>query len=462
MEYKRENGYKDLGKKELKTIFDFCEDYKSFLDRAKTEREAVTEFEILAKEAGFVSAESKETLKSGDKIYYKNREKNIALVVVGKDEVEDGVNIIASHLDSPRLDLKQNPLYEDQDIAMLKTHYYGGIKKYQWGSSQLALHGVALLKNGEKVELNIGEEDSDPIFVIGDLLPHLDRTVQRDRKADDVLKGEELRVIVGSIPTGKDKDGKDAVKYTVLKKLNDDYGIEEEDFLTAEFEIVPAHKARDIGFDRGLVGAYGQDDRVCAYAAAKAMFAMDKTPKKTAVCFLVDKEEIGSCGSTGLQSQYLEYFLSDLIYKLKGGFNQIALNRCLWNSNALSADVDAGVHPVFKEVHDLQNAAKLSYGLAVVKYTGARGKGGASDADAEYVSQIRRLLNKHKIKWQVSELGKVDEGGGGTVAQYLANRGIKTLDAGVSVIGMHSPFEITSKFDIYESYRAYEAFFVNM
>ena len=281
--------------------------------------------------------------------------------------------------------------------------------------------------------------------------------LQGDRKTGEVLKGEELRVIVGSMPT-KTKDDKNCVKMAVLEKLNKDYGIEEEDFLTAELEIVPSWKARDVGFDRGLVASYGQDDRVCAYTSVRALFEIKKAPKKTQCVFLTDKEEIGSNGATGLQGQYLEYCMTDFIYKLNGGFNQVAYQRCMWNSKALSSDVDAAVHPVFKEVHDLGNAAKLSYGLTLVKFTGSGGKGGSNDADAEYFSELRRLFNANDIKWQVSELGKVDEGGGGTIAKYLAQRGVKTIDAGVGVIGMHSPFEITSKYDVYMAYKAYVVF----
>lgn len=461
MEYKRTNGYKDLDKKEMALVMDFAKDYKDFLNKAKTEREVVKFFEKEAIEHGFKSAEDLEMIKPGDKVYYINRGKNIVFFVAGKEDVEKGMNFVVSHIDSPRLDLKQNPLYEDEDLALLKTHYYGGIKKYQWGSIPLALHGVVFLKDGKKVELTIGEEEDDPVFIIGDLLPHLAAKVQGERKAGEVLKGEELRLIVGSVPKQKSKDEKNLVKLAILEKLNADYGIEEEDFLTAELEVVPAFKARDIGFDRGLVAGYGQDDRVCAYTSVRALFDIKKAPQKTICVYLADKEEIGSCGSTGLVGQYLEYCMTDFIYKLNGGFNQVTLSRCFWASKSLSSDVDAAVHPMFKEVHDLTNAAKLSYGLTLVKYTGARGKSGSSDADSEYFSELRRLFNANDIKWQVSELGKVDEGGGGTVAQYLANRGIRTIDAGVGVIGMHSPFELTSKYDIYEAYKAYIVFLMN-
>lgn len=460
MEYKRTNGYKDIDKKNMNDIQKFCEDYKKFLNAAKTEREAVNEFEKMAIANGYKNAEDMSMIKPGDKVYYNNRGKNIVLFIAGKEDIEKGVNFVVSHIDSPRLDLKQSPLYEDEELALLKTHYYGGIKKYQWGSIPLALHGVVFLKDGKKVELTIGESDEDPIFVIGDLLPHLASKVQGERKTREVLKGEELRLIIGSVPT-KTKDDKNGVKMAVLEKLNAEYGIEEEDFLTAELEIVPSFKARDVGFDRGLVASYGQDDRVCAYTSVRAIFDVKKAPKKTLCVFLTDKEEIGSNGSTGLQGQFIEYCMTDFIYKLNGGFNQVAMSRCMWNSKALSSDVDAAVHPVFKEVHDLQNAARLSYGLTLVKFTGSGGKSGSNDCDSEYFSELRRLFNKHDIKWQVSELGKVDEGGGGTIAKYLAQRGVRTIDAGVGVIGMHSPFEITSKYDVYEAYKAYVVFLEN-
>lgn len=461
MRYTRENGWKTATKESKREIFEFSEGYKHFLNIGKTEREFVRESIKLAEENGFKSIEEFETLKAGDKVYYINREKNIVLVVIGKEDILDGINFVVSHIDCPRIDLKQNPLYEDSEYAMMKTHYYGGIKKYQWVSTPLALHGAVILNNGNKVDIIIGEDESDPVFTIPDILPHLDSKVQRERKSSEVFKGEELNIIVGSIPSEiTDEDVKEKVKYSVLEKLNETYGMEEEDFMSAEIQLVPAHKAKDVGFDRGIVGSYGHDDRICGYTSLKAILDLEEVPAKTAVCFLADKEETGSAGSTGLQSFYIEYFVSDIMYKMMGDkYNDYLMRKCLWNSRALSSDVSAGINPIFKSVHDEQNASKLGYGIVVTKYTGVRGKGGTSDADAEYVGEIRRLFNENNIKWQMAMLGKVDEGGGGTVAMYLAHHGIRTIDAGPAVVSMHSPFELASKYDIYETYRAYKIFF---
>ncbi len=461
MRYTRENGWKSATKESKKEIFEFSEGYKHFLNIGKTEREFVRESIKLAEENGFKSIEEFETLKAGDKVYYINREKNIVLVVIGKEDILEGINFVVSHIDCPRIDLKQNPLYEDSEYAMMKTHYYGGIKKYQWVSTPLALHGSVILNNGNKVDIIIGEDESDPVFTIPDILPHLDSKVQRERKSSEVFKGEELNIIVGSIPSEiTDEDVKEKVKYSVLEKLNETYGMEEEDFMSAELQLVPAHKAKDVGFDRGIVGSYGHDDRICGYTSLKAILDLEEVPAKTAVCFLADKEETGSAGSTGLQSFYIEYFVSDIMYKMMGDkYNDYLMRKCLWNSRALSSDVSAGINPIFKSVHDEQNASKLGYGIVVTKYTGVRGKGGTSDADAEYVGEIRRLFNENNIKWQMAMLGKVDEGGGGTVAMYLAHHGIRTIDAGPAVVSMHSPFELASKYDIYETYRAYKIFF---
>lgn len=461
MIYKRENGWKSTDKESKQEIFKFSEGYKHFLNVGKTEREFVRESIKVAEANGFQSIENYETLKAGDKVYYINREKNIVLVIIGKKDILEGINFVVSHIDCPRIDLKQNPLYEDTDLALMKTHYYGGIKKYQWVSTPLALHGSVILRNGKKVDIIIGEDETDPVFTIPDILPHLDSKVQRERKSSEVFKGEELNIIVGSIPSEiTDESVKEKVKYSVLEKLNETYGMEEEDFMSAEFQLVPAHKAKDVGFDRGIVGAYGHDDRICGYTSLKAILDLKETPEKTAVCFLADKEETGSAGSTGLQSFYIEYFVSDIMYKMMGDkYNDYLMRKCLWNSRALSSDVSAGINPIFKSVHDAQNASMLGYGIVVTKYTGVRGKGGTSDADAEYVGEIRSLFNDNDIKWQMAMLGKVDEGGGGTVAMYLAHHGIRTIDAGPAVISMHSPFELASKYDIYETYRAYKLFF---
>jgi len=461
MFYKKENAWKSVNDSLKKEIFKFSEKYKKFLSENKTEREVVTESLKLAKENGFIDAEKVSKLKAGDKIYYNNRDKNLVLAIIGSDDILNGVNFIVSHVDSPRLDLKQNPLYEDGDFSLFKTHYYGGIKKYQWAARALALHGVVILKNGKKVNIVIGEKDDDPVFTIPDLLPHLDRKVQRTRKANEVLKGEELNIIVGSIPTIlKDENIKDYFKSTILHKLNEDYGIIEEDFTSAELQLVPAEKARDIGIDRSMVGSYGQDDRICAYTSLKSIIDFEGIPKRTAICYLVDKEEIGSTGSTGLRSDYLGFFMSDILYKLLNeNYNDYLLRKVLWNSHSLSSDVNAGLNPLFKSVHDPHNVSKLGYGIVLTKYSGSGGKSGSSDADAEYIAQLRNLFHENDIKWQTGMLGKVDEGGGGTVAMFLAHYGIRTIDAGAAVLSMHSPMEIASKFDIYEIYKAYKVFY---
>lgn len=460
MNYKKENGWNCIDSREV--VFDFSEGYKKFLDGAKTEREFVTEGIKLVEKNGFVNAEKKDKLTVGDKVYYVNRGKNLVLAVIGKEDIENGINYVVSHVDSPRLDLKGNPLYEDLDLAYMKTHYYGGIKKYQWASLPLALHGVVVLASGEKVEITIGEKDEDPVFTIPDILPHLSAKIQGDRKTGEVIKGEELQIIVGSIPSSiKDKDVKEKIKYTVLEILNRDYGMIEEDFISAELELVPAGRCRDLGFDKSMIGGYGQDDRICGYTSMMAIIDLKEIPERTAVCFLADKEEIGSTGSTGLKSDYINYVTGDMIYKLKGNFNEMMLRKTLWNSNAMSSDVNAGIDPIFRSVHDAQNAAKIGYGVVVTKYTGARGKSGTNDADAEYVGKIRKMLNDAKVNWQIGELGKVDEGGGGTVAMYLAHLGINTIDIGPALLAMHSPFEVSSKLDVYETYRAYKVFFRN-
>lgn len=460
MNYKKENGWNYINSREV--VFDFSEGYKKFLDGAKTEREFVTEGIKLVEKNGFVNAEKKDKLTVGDKVYYVNRGKNLVLAVIGKEDIENGINYVVSHVDSPRLDLKGNPLYEDLDLAYMKTHYYGGIKKYQWASLPLALHGVVVLASGEKVEITIGEKDEDPVFTIPDILPHLSAKIQGDRKTGEVIKGEELQIIVGSIPSSiEDKDVKEKIKYTVLEILNRDYGMIEEDFISAELELVPAGRCRDLGFDKSMIGGYGQDDRICGYTSMMAIIDFKEIPERTAVCFLADKEEIGSTGSTGLKSDYINYVTGDMIYKLKGNFNEMMLRKTLWNSNAMSSDVNAGIDPIFRSVHDAQNAAKIGYGVVVTKYTGARGKSGTNDADAEYVGKIRKMLNDAKVNWQIGELGKVDEGGGGTVAMYLAHLGINTIDIGPALLAMHSPFEVSSKLDVYETYRAYKVFFRN-
>lgn len=452
----RENLWKSYSEKEKKQIFKFAEEYKSYLNAAKTEREfvAITEKELI--ENGFTDINKKKTLKKGDKVYYNNRDKNIVAVIIGKD-IKSGINMIVSHVDSPRLDLKPNPIKEDEEFALLNTHYYGGIKKYQWAATPLALHGVVYLKDGKKVTLAIGEDEKDPVFSVPDLLPHLAHKIQDDRKARETIQGEELKLLFGNMPVN-DKNVKQQTRQMIMDKLKKDYGIEEDDFFTAELEIVSAGKLRDVGLDRSMIGGYGQDDRICAYTSLRAIYEV-KNPEKTAMVYLTDKEEVGSEGSTSLKATLPELIIGKMLSMTEKNYNDQILRETLWNSKALSSDVTAAMNPVFKAVHDGENVARLSYGLAFAKYTGSRGKVSANDADAEYLQEIRQLFEKNKIKYQAGGFGKVDEGGGGTVAKYLAHYGIKTVDAGPAVLSMHSLFEISSKADLYETYRAYRVFF---
>ena len=444
--YKRKNGRLVSSDETLNKADEYCEGYKSFLNKAKTEREAVKAATQMAKANGFSEFCRGKAYKAGDKVYINNRGKTLALAVIGEQPVEQGVNITAAHIDSPRLDLKPNPLYEDTDLALFKTHYYGGIKKYQWTAVPLSLHGVFVLKDGTVKEVSIGENENEPKFVINDLLPHL-ASEQIKRPLNEGVKGEELNVLVGSHPF-KDDKGSELVKLNILKLLNEKYGVTEEDFLSAELEMVPAAKSTDIGFDRSLIGSYGQDDRVCAYPALTAVLEVEK-PEKTALAILTDKEEIGSCGNTGLESDFLRFVIGDLA-KMQNGDPTVALR----NSKCLSADVNAGLDPTFQDVMEKKNASFLNYGVVVTKYTGARGKSGTSDASAEYVAQIRNMLDNAGIIWQTGELGKVDIGGGGTVAMFIANMGVDVVDLGVPVLSMHAPFETTAKFDVYLCYRA--------
>lgn len=442
----KKNGLKNTDDAKWQKIEGFCEGYKSFLANGKTEREAALVAIEIAQKAGFAPFDAGKKYKAGDKYYVNNRGKAVALVVVGKESVECGANIAAAHIDSPRLDLKPNPIYEDTDLALFKTHYYGGIKKYQWTTIPLALHGVFAKKDGGVVEVNIGEDEGDPCFVVTDLLPHLAQE-QSKRTLADGIKGEELNILIGSRPF-KDDKGSELVKLNIMSILNEKYGIVEEDFLSAELECVPAGKPRDIGFDRSLIGAYGHDDRVCAYPALVAVTEIEN-PEKTAITILADKEEIGSDGNTGLNSDFLRFVIRDLA-KNQGADYTVALR----NSKCLSADVNAALDPTFKDVMEPKNAAKLNYGAVVTKYTGARGKSSTSDASAEYVAEIRAMLDNAGITWQTGELGRVDLGGGGTVAMYIANMGVDVVDLGVPVLSMHAPFEVVSKFDVFETYRA--------
>ncbi len=449
----KKNAVLRMSEEELKKCDKFCEGYKAFLDTAKTEREAAAEIVKMAKARGFEEFSAKNKYKPGDKVYYLNREKSVILAVIGKESIEDGVNLVAAHIDSPRLDMKQNPLYEKDEVAYFKTHYYGGIKKYQWPTVPLSLHGVIIKADGTKVTVNIGEDENDPVFCVSDLLPHL-ADEQYKRPAPKLIKGEELNIIIGSRPF-RDDEGSELVKLNIMLILNEKYGIVESDFISAELEAVPAFKAKDVGFDRSLVGAYGQDDRVCAYTELMAVLELNN-PEKTAVAILTDKEETGSDGNTGLRSAYLRYFIADLAatFGVKG-------RTVLHNSRCLSADVNAAFDPTFPDVFEKRNAALLNGGVCVTKYTGSRGKSGTSDASAEFAGEVRRLLDAEGVIWQTGELGKVDIGGGGTVAAYIANLDVNTIDVGVPVLSMHAPFEITAKTDIWAAYRAFAAFVNN-
>lgn len=441
----KKNGLLSCDEAKWEKVTDFCEGYKKFLADGKIEREVVFEAIKIAEKAGFKPFDASVQYKAGDKYYVNNRDKAAAFVVVGEKTVDNGIQITAAHIDSPRIDLKPNPLYEDTDLALFKTHYYGGIRKYQWTTIPLALHGVFAKKDGSVVNVSIGEEENEPCFVITDLLPHLAQE-QSKRSLGDGIRGEELNILIGSRPFKDDKGG-ELVKLNILAALNEKYGVTEEDFLSAELECVPAIKPRDIGFDRSLIGAYGHDDRVCAYPALMAITEIEK-PSKTAIAILADKEEVGSNGNTGLNSDFLRFIVSD-IAKNQGVDYTVALR----NTKCLSADVNAAMDPTFKDVMEYKNAAKLNYGAVVTKYTGSGGKSNTSDASAEFIAYVRAMLDNAGIAWQTGELGRVDLGGGGTVAMYIANMGVDVVDLGVPVLCMHAPFEVVSKFDVYETYR---------
>ncbi len=447
--FKTKDAAKAFSVKKKSDAFAFAEGYKSFLNESKTEREAVCFAVDLAKQNGYVPFEYGKNYKSGDKVYFINRDKALILANIGKKSLEEGFSIIASHIDAPRIDLKPNPLCEMESIAYFKTHYYGGIKKYQWPTVPLALHGTVILANGEKIQVTIGEKEDDPIFYITDLLPHLAQD-QMKRVAGELTPGENLKVIVGSLPMEGD-DLKDAVKLNVLSYLHEHYGMVEEDFISAELMLVPAMKARDVGLDRNLIASYAHDDRVCAYPSLMAMLEA-KTPCYTTVLVLADKEEIGSSGNTGLNTNFLYDFLTELCQ----GTNPRLAMRSSW---CLSADVNACFDPIFPEVYEKQNSSFLNHGAIITKYTGARGKSGTSDASAEFMGSIRKLLNDADVVWQIGELGKVDQGGGGTVAQYIAKLNIDVVDLGVPVLSMHAPYEVISKLDLYSTYEACLAFF---
>lgn len=452
------NTWEHLDNDELKMVFSINEDYKSFLDNCKTERESVVQIIKVAKENGYISIEEvmeSGTINLGMKIYAVNKDKAVALFVIGEEKLEKGMNIIGSHLDSPRIDLKQFPLYEDSELALLKTHYYGGIKKYQWVTIPLALHGVLIKEDGEKINIIIGEDETDPVFFITDLLPHLAKD-QMDKKMGDGIIGEGLNVLFGSIPYA-DNDISDRVKLNVLNILNEKYGIKEEDFTTAELEIVPAGKSRDVGIDRSMVGGYGQDDRVCAFTSLRAILDIDK-PKKTAVALFVDKEEIGSVGNTSMESMFFENTVAEILNLTEENYSEITLKRALANSSVLSADTLAGFDPNYPEVLDKKNSPFIGRGITIVKYTGVRGKGGSNDANSEYLGTIRQIFNDNNIIWQMGELGKVDQGGGGTIAYIMAKYGMEVVDCGVPLLSVHAPYEIASKADIYMTYKGYKVF----
>ncbi|MDQ0148473.1 aminopeptidase [Eubacterium multiforme] len=452
------NAWEKYDEKGIQEIFNFNEGYKKFISECKTERECVVESIKIAEKHGFKNLEdvinSNETLKPGDKVYANNMGKGLALFVIGKEKMEKGLKILGAHIDSPRLDLKQNPLYEDTDLAFLDTHYYGGIKKYQWVTLPLALHGVVVKKDGTKVNVVVGEDESDPVVGISDLLIHL-AADQMDKKAGKVVEGEDLNVLIGSIPL-KDEE-KDAVKANILRILKEKYDFEEDDFLSAEIEVVPAGKARDYGLDRSMIMGYGQDDRVCAYTSLLALTEIKEAKDKTCVCLLVDKEEVGSIGATGMQSKFFENVVAEVMDRA-GDYSEIKLRRCLTNSKMLSSDVSAAFDPNYPSVMEKKNTAFFGKGIVFNKYTGARGKGGCNDANAEYIAELRAMMEKHDVSFQTAELGKVDQGGGGTIAYILAQYNMEVIDCGVALQNMHAPWEVASKVDVFETKNGYVAF----
>lgn len=458
LEKKYEYAWDKYTEKDLEKVLNLSQEYIDFMSKCKTERECVTEFIILAEACGYKNIQTLikngTTLKPGDKVYANNKGKNLAMFLVGTEPFEKGMKILGAHVDSPRLDLKQNPLYEDSDLAMLKTHYYGGIKKYQWVTIPLAIHGVVVKKDSSIVNVVIGEDNSDPVIGISDLLIHLSAD-QMDKKLAKGIEGEDLNILIGSIPV-PDKDAKDRVKQNVLKLLNDKYGITEEDFVSAELEVVPAGRARHYGLDKSMVLAYGHDDRICAYTSFVALAELTDTDK-TCVALFVDKEEVGSIGATGMNSKFFENTVAEIM-SLTGDYNELKLRRALSNSKMLSSDVSAAYDPNFPSVMEKKNSAFFGKGIVFNKYTGARGKSGCNDANPEYIAELRAIMDKHLVTWQTAELGKVDQGGGGTIAYILAEYGMEVIDCGVALHNMHAPLEVASKADIYEAMRAYYAF----
>ena len=459
----REVAWNHYSEEEKKKVFEFAEEYRKFISACKTERECVRTFVERAEAAGYldikkVIAEGIK-LESGARVYADNNGKALAMFIVGKKPMEEGMRILGAHVDSPRMDLKQNPFYEDTGLAMLDTHYYGGVKKYQWVTLPLALHGVVAKKDGSVVEVNIGDKPGDPVFGVSDLLIHL-AGEQMEKKAAKVIEGENLDLLIGSIPlAGEEKENaKDTVKENILGILKAEYGIEEEDFLSAEIEVVPAGEARDYGFDRSMIMGYGHDDRVCAYPSFEAMLAKNETPEYTSVCLLVDKEEIGSVGATGMQSRFFENMTAEVM-AAAGQYTELALRRALQNSHVLSSDVSAAFDPNYPSVMDKKNAAYFGKGMVFNKYTGSRGKSGSNDASAEYVGKLRAVMDDGNVFYQTAELGKVDQGGGGTIAQFVAMMDVDVVDLGVPILSMHAPFELASKLDVYNTYKAFCAFY---
>lgn len=453
----KKNAWLNYSVAQMKEVFAVNEGYKKFISECKTERECVAEVVRQAKAEGYKDLFAVKKVKAGDKLYAVNMDKAVVLFVVGSDPLETGMKILGAHIDSPRIDVKQVPLYEDTELAFLDTHYYGGIKKYQWVTVPLAIHGVFVKKDGTKVNVAIGEKDEDPVVGISDLLIHLSQD-QMTKSAAKVIEGEDLNVNVGSIPLKNEE--KNAVKANVLKILKEQYGVEEDDFLSAELEIVPAGKARDYGLDRSMVYGYGQDDRVCGYTSMLALFHA-KAAKRTAVCILVDKEEVGSIGATGMHSRFFENIVAELMDRM-GDYSELKVRRALANSVMLSSDVSAAYDPNYPSVNEKKNSAYFGRGLVFNKYTGSRGKSGCNDANAEYMAALRAALEKHKVAFQTAELGKVDQGGGGTIAYIMAQYNMQVIDSGVAVLNMHAPWEITSKADVYEAMKGYEAFLAEM
>lgn len=450
---KGNNIWEKIGEEEMTFIDDFSRGYVDFLNKAKTERETVDFIINEAKKAGFKDLKESRDVKPGQKFYWTEKNKTAALLVMGQKPLTEGMNLVVSHIDAPRIDLKPRPLYEEDNMALFKTHYYGGIKKYQWLSIPLALHGVVVKKDGRVININIGEKDEEPVLTISDLLPHLAKE-QMEKKMAEAVKGEDLNILIGSRPLQGEE--KEKIKSYILEILQSHYDIEEDDFTSAELELVPAFRAREVGLDRSMVGGYGQDDRVSAYTSLKAVLELEN-PERTALCLFVDKEEIGSTGNTGLQSLLIENLTSYLLYKA-GETSYYAVRKALAESYAISADVNAAVDPNYPEVFEKMNCSFLAGGVVLTKYTGSRGKAESNDANAEFLGRLRKLFDDNKVLWQVGELGKVDIGGGGTVAQYMAYYGMEVVDCGVAVLSMHSPFEVVSKADLYMAYKAYKAF----